>query len=69
VPGVCQRPDDPFALVAWDHNGDLSVLEVLSEIEDHLGAKLKDDEWNAMFERTFGEVVDRLLELSAGAQP
>jgi hypothetical protein len=58
-------PADPFVLVAWNHHAvaidHLEVDGALREIERHVGSTLGRRSWEALFNGSFGSVIDRLL--------
>jgi len=65
-PNAIFIPADPFELVAWDHNScvvdDLSLTSALLEVERQFAIHLTDEQWGLFFTKSFGEVVDFLVE-------
>ncbi len=50
-------PNDPAGIVFWAHDDGLDVEAAVTDIEKHLGIKLNNDEVEAWFSQTLGEVV------------
>ena len=53
-------PEDPAGVVFWAHQDGLDVESAVMEIEEHLGIELEDEEIEAWFNQTLGEVVEFL---------
>ena len=70
-PNAIFLPEDPFILVAWDHDScaidDLAVLSALETVSEHAGLPRKSINWSRFESNSVGEVVDHLLRASDAA--
>jgi len=54
-------PEDPFDLLCWGGWFDLAEVEVIIDIEEVFSMRASDEEWSAVFDKTFSEVVDFVI--------
>ena len=64
-------PDDPFEIPCWDHTAysvdDMRILDVTPAIKERLGRDLPESALRDLLRKTYGEVVDSVLQLQKSA--
>jgi hypothetical protein len=69
-PNAIFLPQDPFILVAWDHDScgidDLAVLSALEAVCQRAGIPRRSIDWTRFASSPVGAVVDHMLRASNG---